>query len=190
MSGGPSTSGATGVRSVAAPLNETLAAGILLLGGFDGSVPFADPFCGSGTLCIEAALIATRTAPGLLHADAPFGFQRWPGFDAENWKRLLAEADGASAACARAPSTGATWTRPPWPAAKPTRRWRAWTDGSGSSRRADARDFVAARGPSGPHRHQPALRRPRGGGEDLAGLYKAFGDALKNSVVRAGAPWS
>jgi len=61
-----------------APLSETLAAGLLLLAGYDGSRPFLDPMCGSGTLLAEAALIATRTAPGLRRG---FAFERWPFHD-------------------------------------------------------------------------------------------------------------
>lgn len=72
-----------------APLRETLAAGLLLLSGWDGATPFADPMCGSGTLPIEAALIATRTAPGLARS---FAFQKWPGFDARGWQALRDEA--------------------------------------------------------------------------------------------------
>ncbi len=61
-----------------APLAESLAAGILQLIGYDGEVPLADPMCGSGTLAVEAALIATRTAPGIARG---FAFERWPGVD-------------------------------------------------------------------------------------------------------------
>ncbi len=62
----------------AAPLAETLAAGLLLLAGYDGGAPFTDPLCGSGTLVAEAALIASRTAPGLRRS---FAFERWPFHD-------------------------------------------------------------------------------------------------------------
>jgi len=55
-----------------APLRENRAAALLLFSGYDGSAPFVDPFCGSGTLPIEAALIATRTAPGLLRKPEEF----------------------------------------------------------------------------------------------------------------------
>jgi putative N6-adenine-specific DNA methylase len=55
-----------------APLRENRAAALLLFCGYDGSRPFLDPFCGSGTLAIEAALIATRTAPGLLRPTERF----------------------------------------------------------------------------------------------------------------------
>ena len=55
-----------------APLRENLAAGLLLLAGYDGTQPFQDPFCGSGTIAIEAAWIATHRAPGLMRR---FGFE-------------------------------------------------------------------------------------------------------------------
>jgi len=61
-----------------APLSETLAAGLLLLAGYDGSQPLLDPMCGSGTIAAEAALIASRTAPGLRRG---FAFERWPFHD-------------------------------------------------------------------------------------------------------------
>ncbi len=68
-----------------APLNEVLAAGMILHSGWNGEVPFLDPMCGSGTLLIEAALIANKIAPGLFRQH--FAFEFWPDFDAD----LLAE---------------------------------------------------------------------------------------------------
>jgi 23S rRNA G2445 N2-methylase RlmL len=59
-----------------APLRENRAAALLLFCGYDGSRPFLDPFCGSGTIPIEAALIATRTAPGLLRVPDAFTLGR------------------------------------------------------------------------------------------------------------------
>ncbi len=73
-----------------APLKEALAAGIVLLTGYDGSQIFIDAMCGSGTLPIEAALIARNFAPGLLRQN--FGFQRWPNHDADLWQNVVAEA--------------------------------------------------------------------------------------------------
>ncbi len=61
-----------------APLRETLAAGLLLAAGWDGTKPLIDPMCGSGTLPIEAALIARRIAPGLYRR---FAFEHWPDTD-------------------------------------------------------------------------------------------------------------
>ncbi len=75
-----------------APLKENLAAGLLMLAGWTPEVPLLDPFCGSGTIAIEAALIAARRAPGL---DRRFGFERLAGFDAAAWRELKAQAAAA-----------------------------------------------------------------------------------------------
>lgn len=69
------------VANTEAPLNEALAAGMLLLAGWHGQSDLYDPMCGSGTLLIEAALIALNIAPGIFRKE--FGFERWPNFDAE-----------------------------------------------------------------------------------------------------------
>jgi putative N6-adenine-specific DNA methylase len=68
-------------RVGAAPLRESLAAGLLSEMGYDGEVPFLDPMCGSGTIAIEAALVAGRRAPGLAPGRT-FAFEAWPGQDA------------------------------------------------------------------------------------------------------------
>ncbi len=73
-----------------APMRENLAAGLLLLAGYDGTQPFQDPFCGSGTIAIEAAWITTRRAPGLMRR---FGFEKLKNFDAALWKKLQHEAE-------------------------------------------------------------------------------------------------
>ena len=69
-----------------APLRETLACGLLLASGWDGTSPLIDPFCGSGTIPIEAALLAHTIPPGL---NRPFAFMNWPSFDAREWQSLL-----------------------------------------------------------------------------------------------------
>mgnify|MGYP003862488911 CR=1 FL=1 len=72
-----------------APLRETLAAAMLTATGWDATVPLVDPFCGSGTIGIEAALRARNIAPGLERA---FAFELWPGADASVTKRARDEA--------------------------------------------------------------------------------------------------
>jgi putative N6-adenine-specific DNA methylase len=72
-----------------APLRETIAAAMLLGSDWPGTVPLIDPMCGSGTIAIEAALLARRIAPG---ANRAFAFQRWPEFDQAVWARIVAEA--------------------------------------------------------------------------------------------------
>lgn len=75
-----------------APLRETLAAGLLLASGWDPASPLLDPFCGSGTIPIEAALLARRIAPGLRRR---FAFMDAPDFDAKLWQDLLRQAEAA-----------------------------------------------------------------------------------------------
>ena len=75
-----------------APLNEVLAAGIIMLSGWNGSDPLLDPMCGSGTIPIEAALIAGRIPPGKFRSF--FGFSRWKDFDKELFSKVKKESDG------------------------------------------------------------------------------------------------
>jgi 23S rRNA (guanine2445-N2)-methyltransferase / 23S rRNA (guanine2069-N7)-methyltransferase len=96
-----------------APLKENLAAGVLLRAGWPAllerlreaaeprAAAFLDPLCGSGTLCIEAALIACERAPGLTRSYC--GFLGWRGHDAALWERLLAEARTRAERCADFP---------------------------------------------------------------------------------------
>jgi putative N6-adenine-specific DNA methylase len=73
-----------------APLRETLAAAMLLGSGWDCKHPLIDPFCGSGTIPIEAALMARRMAPG---RNRKFGFMDWPDFDKALWESVVRKAD-------------------------------------------------------------------------------------------------
>ncbi len=68
-----------------APLRETLGAAMLLASEWDGRSPLVDPFCGSGTIAIEGAMIARRMAPG---ARRSFAFERWPSHDAAKWRSV------------------------------------------------------------------------------------------------------
>ncbi len=69
------------VAQTEAPINEVLAAGMLLLAGWKGQSDFADPMCGSGTIAIEAALIALNIPPGIFRSS--FAFEKWKDFDAD-----------------------------------------------------------------------------------------------------------
>ena len=73
-----------------APMQETLAAAVVMATGWRGEGNFLNPLCGSGTLAIEAALIGLDRAPGLLRGN--FGFLHVPGFDAEAWKMMREDA--------------------------------------------------------------------------------------------------
>ena len=74
---------------VEAPLRETLAAAMVILSRFRGKDPFRDPFCGSGTIAIEAALIAKNRAPGL---DRSFDAQKWAWLPSHHWLDAAGEA--------------------------------------------------------------------------------------------------
>ena len=74
------------VATTEAPISEVLAAGMLLLAGWKGQSDFYDPMCGSGTLLIEAALIARNIAPGVFRSS--FAFEKWPDFDADLWNDI------------------------------------------------------------------------------------------------------
>lgn len=69
-----------------APINEALAAGLLLMSGWQGQSDFCDPMCGSGTFLIEAAMIALGIAPGVYRKS--FAFEKWPDFDAELFNEI------------------------------------------------------------------------------------------------------
>ena len=77
------------VANTQAPINEALAAGMLLLAGWNGQGDFYDPMCGSGTLLIEAALIARNIAPGIYRKG--FAFEKWANFDADLFEDIYSD---------------------------------------------------------------------------------------------------
>ena len=74
------------VATTEAPINEVLAAGMLRMAGWQGQSDFYDPMCGSGTLLIEAALMARNIAPGVFRQS--YAFEKWPDFDADLWNDI------------------------------------------------------------------------------------------------------
>jgi putative N6-adenine-specific DNA methylase len=91
------------LASAKAPLRETLAAAMLAGSDWNGSAPLVDPMCGSGTIPIEAALLARRIPPGMARR---FAFMRWPGFDESAWEQLLRQARERALPRAPAPILG------------------------------------------------------------------------------------
>jgi putative N6-adenine-specific DNA methylase len=77
----------------AAPLKESLAAALVSLTDWRGEVPLLDPLCGSGTLPLEASLLALNAAPGLFREE--FGFETWPDFDLDLWEDLRQQAEAS-----------------------------------------------------------------------------------------------
>jgi putative N6-adenine-specific DNA methylase len=160
-------------RGGPAPLAETLAAGILLLAGYDGSRPLLDPMCGTGTIAIEAALLATRTAPGLQRR---FACERW-GFLPS---ALLREERAAARALRRPaaqPVVGSDHDRRAVAAA----RHNAVAAGVGETVRVERRELaeLAPPGPGALIVANPPYGVRLGDAGELAGLYRAIGDVLK-----------
>lgn len=71
-----------------APVQETLAAALLAIAGYDGSGAFLDPFCGSGTIAIEAAYVALDKPPLIHRSKGEFAFEWWKGFEHATWRRI------------------------------------------------------------------------------------------------------
>jgi putative N6-adenine-specific DNA methylase len=75
------------MAEITAPINEVLAAGLILMTGWNGKSDFYDPMCGSGTIGIEAALLAREIPPGIFRSK--FGFENSPDFEQELWNEIF-----------------------------------------------------------------------------------------------------
>jgi putative N6-adenine-specific DNA methylase len=126
-----------------APLNEALAAGLLLQCGWDHATPLVDPLCGSGTFCVEAAWMALNRPPGLTRKW--FGFQGWPDFDRPLWNALRDEARTSARKELPAPIIGSDVHRGAIELAKLNAR----NAGVGHLVRLEQRDLKDARPPEG-----------------------------------------
>jgi len=161
-----------------APLRETLAAAIVLWSGWDRKRPLLDPMCGSGTIAIEAALLATNAAPG---RNRRFGFERWPGFgDAERreWARIRAEAEEGTLDACPATIAGSDRSEDAVAAARANAR-AARVDRLVRLDVADVRS-IEPRGGSGMLVFNPPYGHRIGGREaSLESLYRALGQAAR-----------
>jgi putative N6-adenine-specific DNA methylase len=158
-----------------APLRETLAAALVILSGWDGVSPLVDPMCGSGTIPIEAALMASRRAPGLMRSG--YGFQRWPGFDSVLWNRLVAEAHGVAMDSLPVQPLGCDRSSKAIAVACQNSE-RARTGNLIRFARMELEDFAPPPGP-GTIILNPPYGRRLGEEEELKPLYKLIGDILK-----------
>ncbi len=166
-----------------APLAETFASALVKLSGWDQRAPLIDPFCGTGTIPIEAALEAASAAPGL---GAPgrtgpegFGFENWPGHDAKAWQR---EKDAARASFQ--PPRKVRILGLDQDATRITEaRENAEAAGVGDwveFEVADARDFAPRRGWNAWIVSNLPYGERIGKAEDLEALYTRFGDILRS----------
>jgi putative N6-adenine-specific DNA methylase len=161
-----------------APLRETLAAGILVLAGYDGVAPLVDPMCGSGTFLIEGAWMSQRRAPGLTR---PFAFEHFPGFDAGAWAALRAREEAGSLAAPRAVLRGHDLNAGSLGTARRNARRAGVTL---ALERQDVRTLTlpAGLGPGWVVANPPYGKRV-GEGEDLPGLYRALGATLRRAFA-------
>ncbi len=88
-----------------APLRTTMAAAVVLLSGWDTETPLVDPFCGSGVVGIEAALLAGRMPPG---GEREFAFHRWPVFEPGSWASVIGGIEAAAERAGGDPGAGPT----------------------------------------------------------------------------------
>jgi putative N6-adenine-specific DNA methylase len=158
-----------------APLNEVLAAGILKLAGWDAASPLADFLCGSGTLPIEAALLARRIAPGTIRRQ--FGYMRWKDFSQAAHDAELAEARRQELAALPFPIQGSDVDPRVLAVARENAR-RAGVAGDITWHVAELAD-AAPPAPAGTLVSNPPyderLKSP-----DLVELYRRIGDVLKH----------
>ncbi|ABB30641.1 rRNA (guanine-N(2)-)-methyltransferase [Geobacter metallireducens RCH3] len=158
-----------------APLRETLAAALVLLTDWDGTVPLVDPLCGSGTILIEAVLKALNRAPGLVRER--FGFQRWPAFDVPRWRRLLEEARQTERTTLAVPILGSDRLEDVLAVARGNSR-RAGVEKFISFEARDLRDLVPPPAP-GVILTNPPYGRRLGDEEQLKSFYRQIGDVFK-----------
>jgi putative N6-adenine-specific DNA methylase len=167
-------------RGGPAPLAESLAAGILLMAGYDGSEPLLDPMCGTGTFAVEAALIATRTPPGL-HRE--FAFERWSIHDLLLFEEVTRE---ASRGHRDAPQPILARDRADRALRATARNLKAaWMDRWVELEQRDALDLMLPWGSGGTIVANPPYGKRVGEVDRLYGLYRRLGNSLKKQAAGA-----
>jgi putative N6-adenine-specific DNA methylase len=158
-----------------APLRETLAAGLLVLAGYDGVEPLVDPMCGSGTFLIEGAWMSMRRAPGL---ERRFAFERFPGFAPAAWEALRARVQAEALATPRAPLFGFDLNAGALGTARRNARRAGVTL---ALERRDVKTLEAPGKAPGLVVANPPYGKRVGEGGELPDLYRALGATLKRA---------
>ena len=162
------------VEASAASLKENLAAGLVMLSGWDPGTPLFDPMCGAGTILLEAADIALQRAPG---RGRHFAFEHYRNFDSALWQRIKAEAKSQEKPLAKLPLFGADEDR--WVLDKARNNLAAaGLDKVIELRVADALSLTAPT-PVGTLITNPPYGERLGDADDLADWYPKLGDWLK-----------
>ncbi|MBN2340664.1 MAG: RNA methyltransferase [Deltaproteobacteria bacterium] len=157
-----------------APLKENLAAAMLLMSGYNGKMPLIDPMCGSGTILVEAALIAQNRAPGSL--GRRFGFINHPTYELRTWNNLLSDARTGAVEVEGCPIVGYDISD------DAIRRAQAAATGSGTDdmirlKRQSIKDMPVF--DEGMIVTNPPYGERLGDINQLAGVYNALGNAMK-----------
>jgi putative N6-adenine-specific DNA methylase len=167
-------------ETVEAPMQETLAAALLTLAQFEGREIICDPCCGSGTLLIEAALIASHTYPGFLRKK--WGFFALQHFSLEEWQRFKSEADHVRTALPRHQIFGADLNKQAIHACKVNLRMAGFHHSVGLVQ-SDIRDYEPPVPPNFVLTNPPYGRRMQDE-ESLKPLYRAIGDFMKRKTAK------
>jgi len=163
-----------------APLNEALAAALVLRSGWRGERPFVDPMSGSGTLPIEAAWIALKRPPGLTRKR--FGFQGWLDYDVRLWTSIRDDARAGVRKQLDHPIIGSDVRSD----AIEFGRTNARTAGVGNLLRFECRDLAEFRPPDGPSGTlicNPPYGERIGEEKDLRGLYRTLGKVIDEWLI-------
>lgn len=159
----------------AAPLKESLAAALIQLSGWQPEQAFFDPLCGSGTLPLEASLVALKIAPGLFRDR--FGFETWPDFDGPLLEQLIAEAEAQQRQQLPAPIGGSDGDF----GIVEQARANARQCGVSQQVQFSLKDLAAVEAPrdSGVLICNPPYGERLGNPEELGAFYRLLGDVLK-----------
>ena len=164
------------IQSIA-PLNEALAAGLLLSSGWDPTTPLVDPLCGSGTFCVEAAWLALKRPPGLTRKW--FGFQGWLEFDRPLWNAIRDDARRSMLNALPAPIRGSDIHG----GALALSRDNARAAGVGHLLQLERLDVADARPPDGSPGSiicNPPYGERLGDERELVGLYRKLGEVVES----------
>lgn len=167
-------------ESVEAPMQETLAAAILRLAHYDQECIYLDPCCGSGTLLIEAALIATHTPPGYLRTR--WGFMRHPQYDAAEWLKVRNQVDQKRTTLAPQHLFGVDISKNAVRAAQINLKAAGFSQ-QVEVKQADFREYTPSIAPNFILTNPPHGRR-LDEEEQLRPLYRALGDFLKQKSAK------
>jgi len=167
-------------ETVEAPLQETLAAAILKIADYKGDEVLYDPCCGSGTILIEAALIASRTAPGFLRRE--WGFMRLPQFSHSEWLRVKVEEDSKRMPLEKGKIYGSDVNRNTVRIAKGNLRAAGFLQAV-EVKDGDFRDLTPDPAPTFVVTNPPYGNR-MGEEEMLYGLYLELGDFMKQKTAK------